>query len=152
MIQSIDPRSGINPVTGDSIQPTTAGEGASVINGHEYSNPQRSDLQYSCIFPLLTPRDCSTGTETACDCDDASNDNPLCVSNPADNNNPTLQKYGKAYPGTRLLQVLKGVGNRAVVGSVCPAQLADDQTADFAYRPFTNSVVESLDPLLTSLP
>ena len=99
------------------MAPRPAGELASTINGHEFSNPLRSDLQYTCIFPLLTPRDCSSGVDSACECTSSNTDNPLCVSNPADGGLPTLQKYAKAYPGTRHLQILKGLGARAVVGS-----------------------------------
>lgn len=149
MVEAVDPRSGSNPVTNDPIEPPGAGEGANPINGHEYTNSLRSDLQYACIFPLLNDRDCGPGsTETACDCDDATNDNPLCVSNPADMGNPTLQRYAKAYPGRRELTVLKAVGSQGIVGSICPAQVTDNTLFDFGYRPAIGAIVERLKQAL----
>ncbi len=131
MIESIDPRSGQNPVTGDAIAPPTAGADANPINGHEASIPDRNDLQYACIWPLLTPRDCTT-TSAACDCQ-IPGDNPLC-QNPADDSYGQIQYAAKAYPGRRQLEVLRALGDRAVLGSVCPAQLADPESADYGYR------------------
>jgi len=139
MIQSVDMRSGTNPITGDAIaQPN----GTTPINGHEYSISNRDDLQYSCIFPLATPVDCSAPGTTACDCTDPSNDNPLCAPNPADGGNRTPQVNAKAYPGTRHLAVLKGLGPQGVVASICPSQFNDQTKADYAYRPAIRSLVE----------
>ena len=42
---------------------------ANPINGHEWLNPKRDDLQYACTFPLPTAfqKDCSTSA-ASCDC------------------------------------------------------------------------------------
>src|SRR5688572_26706397 len=66
MRESVVPRSGKNPVTGDAIQPPSASSGASAINGHEWDPPERNDLQYACIFPLSEPKEC--GNTFGCDC------------------------------------------------------------------------------------
>ncbi len=58
MIESVEPRSGTHPLTGDPVQPPGAGD-ANPINGSEYSIPSRDDLQYACIFDLPVPRDCT---------------------------------------------------------------------------------------------
>ena len=148
MIEAVDPRMGSNPVTNDPIVAPTTGPNTNPINGHEYSNPDRSDLQYSCIFPLSgAGRDCSQ-TNGGCDCKKKGNDNPLCVDNPADGGERTLQKYAKAYPGVRELSVLKGAGSQGIVGSICPAQTTNAQTFDFGYRPAIGAIVERLKQAL----
>jgi hypothetical protein len=144
MLEGPEPRTGTNPVTGDPLQPPGSGP-VNPINGSEYSIPNRGDLQYACIFPLVdvnlmpVSRDCTDPNETACDCSDPANDNPLC-----DPNLRTDQESAKAYPGIRELSLLKGVGQQGIVGSICPAQLIDLGPANFGYRPAINAIVERL--------
>ncbi|WP_437669548.1 hypothetical protein [Sorangium sp. So ce131] len=147
MVESIAPRSGVNPITGDAI--TLPGSGLNPINGSEYSIPASStgDLQYACIFPLLTSRSCDA-TSASCDCRDPSNDNPLCAPNPADGGDRTLQVRGKAYPGLRELQLIQSLGNQGVAASICPAQLSDAAQVDYGYRPVVRALMERLDGLL----
>jgi hypothetical protein len=141
MIESTQKRSGTNPITGDSIVDAS---GTNSINGHDWTTGNE-DLQYACIFQLPPggQRDCTDPSLTACDCVDASNDNPLCQNNPA-NNTPTVQARAKGYPGIRQLSLLKALGDQATVGSVCPAQVTDDSSSDFGYRPALNTVLEWL--------
>jgi hypothetical protein len=156
MRESVEPRSGFNPVTGDPIAVPSSAPGTNKINGHEYSIPMRDDLQYACIFPLVkvdaqgntTPdtRDCSASGLAACDCEDPMNDNPLCDVN-AGSGKPTNQVRAKAYPGLRELQVLKDAGWQGIVASVCPAQIDEPGAADFGYRPAISSILNRLTPL-----
>ncbi|MCC6558316.1 MAG: hypothetical protein IT372_35695, partial [Polyangiaceae bacterium] len=125
----------------DPISPP--GSLGNAINGSEYTNAMRNDLQYACTFPLLQPRDCSVVGTPACDCD-PNNDSPLCAPNPNDGGNPTLQVRAKAYPGTRELSVLKGIGSQGVTASICPGQLTDPATGDFAYRPAIRALLERM--------
>ncbi|MBK8252022.1 MAG: hypothetical protein IPK82_05075 [Polyangiaceae bacterium] len=141
MLESFEPREGTNPITGTPTTPPKSGN-ENPINGHEYTISKRDDLQYACIMPLPMPRDCSLATE-ACDCS-LTNDNPLCAPNPNDNNAPTLQVKAKAYPGLRHLSVLKGLGERAVIGSVCATQLDDPDLPDYAYRPVVASLLDRM--------
>ena len=140
MIESVDMRSGTNPVTGTPItQPGTVNP----INGHEWTIPKRDDLQYACIMPIPSQRDCSVpGKYAGCDCEDKANNNPLCVQAISGDN--TDQVRAKAYPGLRQLQVLQGIGERAVIGSICAAQIADSAQPDYAYRPVIASLVERM--------
>ncbi|MCC6553944.1 MAG: hypothetical protein IT372_13115 [Polyangiaceae bacterium] len=149
MIESIDPRSGTNPITGDAIAPVNAPNGTNPINGHEWTISSRADLQYACIFdlPAGAERDCSVPGTPACDCDPG-NDNPLCEANPADNNERTLQVRAKAYPGIRELSVIKGVGAQGIVGSVCPKQLDTPTSPDFGYRPAIGAIIDRLKTAL----
>jgi hypothetical protein len=148
MIESVLPRTGTNPVTGDAVQPPGSSEGANPINGHEYNIPAKDDLQYACTFPLYdsaskepTIRDCTDPNEVACDCADKdnANQNPLC--DPA---TPTNQKYAKAYPGLRELQVVRLAGTQGIVGSICPEQQADSKLFNFGYRPAIGAIIERL--------
>ncbi|MBW2452955.1 MAG: hypothetical protein JRI68_00510 [Deltaproteobacteria bacterium] len=146
MVESFAPRSGTNPITGDAIASAGAGYLANPINGHEYSNPQQSDLQYACIFELSQSRDCTNPNEIACDCTDSNNDNPLCQA--PNGQFGTTQYFAKAYPARRELQVLKGLGSQGVVGSICPAQLSDTGDADHGYRPTLAAIAETVQPAL----
>jgi len=139
MRESVDPRSGTNPVTGASI--TLPGT-VNAINGHEWTIPKRDDLQYACIMPIAKQRDCSVpGSYPGCDCEDVNNDNPLCVMAAEGN---TDQVRAKAYPGLRELQVLQGIGERAVIGSICAFQIADPTQPDYAYRPAISSLIDRM--------
>lgn len=133
------------PITGDAIQPSTATVAlANPINGHEFLIPVRNELQFTCIFPLPTPRDCSlAGTE--CDCTSAvvSQNKPLC-QNPTTGAYGTTQYFAKAYPGTRHLQLLGSIGTQAVATSICPRNLSDSTRSDYAYRPAVQAMIERL--------
>ena len=143
--------SDVTLVSASSLNPN-----ANVINGHEQVDVTHSDLQYACTFPLDVPRVCdwASNADKGCDCfeDDLAHNRSLCQpspSGPAD----TLQRSAKAYPGLRHLQVLKEVGDAAIVASICPKVL--DRTADdYGYNPavaalidrVTNSVVRRCLP------
>ena len=143
MHESLLPRTGTNPVTKTAVLPTDSSE-LNPINGHEWTIPKSDDLQYACIMPIPMMRDCSTpGTYSGCDCEDKTNDNPLCVKN-KDTNLPTDQVRGKAYPSLRELSVLKGIGDRAVIGSICAAQVTDASQPDYAYRPVISSLIDRM--------
>lgn len=147
MRESIEMREGVNAATGESTNPPPANN---PINGSEYSVPNRDDLQYACIFPLPVPRDCATDA-TACDCTVADNDNPLCAANPedpVDPSNRTLQVAAKAFPSLRVLDVLKGMGDRGLVTSICPAPIDDVVLSAYGYRPALRSLFELAQPLL----
>ncbi|MEO7330113.1 MAG: hypothetical protein ABI193_16180 [Minicystis sp.] len=141
MIASVDPRGGENPVTHDPLV-APGGPGSNPINGREYTIAKRDDLQYACVFPILAPRDC-TANLVACDCSDPSNDSPLC-----DPNIKTNQIAAKAYPGTRQLSVLKGLGSQGVVSSICPSQQTNPTKADYAYRPAVRALIERVQARL----
>ncbi len=149
MIESVDPRSGTNPVTGDAIQPPGAAVLANPINGHEFSVPQRNDLQYACIFPLEQPRDCTDPDQVACDCPEAGNDNPLC-QDPNSGKAGQTQYFAKAYPGTRQLRVLKEIGPQGIVGSICPEQQTDPGKFNYGYRPSIGGVLDHLEQSLST--
>ncbi|MBE7481579.1 MAG: hypothetical protein HS104_16560 [Polyangiaceae bacterium] len=151
MRESVLPRSGSHPATGVPLVGPD-GPGTHPVNGHEW-NTGGEDLQYACIYPLAKPRDCTT-TSADCDCTEVTtgdpSKNPLC-QDPATGQYGTTQHFAKAYPGTRQLEVLRGVGDSAIVASICPKLSSGDSAApSFGYNPAVESIVESLrDKLVT---
>jgi len=155
MLESVEPRTGTNPITGEALAPPSSPL-ANKINGNEWTIPKRDDLQYACIFPLVKvdpatgaigpdTRDCSVpGTYAGCDCEDKTNDNPLCQQ--AASGAPTDQVRAKAYPGLRELAVVRSLGGQGIVGSVCPAQVNKPEDIDFGYRPAIAALLDRLVP------
>lgn len=154
--ESIAPRAGASPVTGEALAPTD-GTVWNSINGHERDITDGGDLQYACVFPLPAPRDCATdtGPPGACDCvepDDGTlgyPGNPLC-RDPATGTYSTVQHFAKAYPSPRVLRVLQGLTTKAtaqraapspVVASICPKNVIDSTTTDFGYRPVIGQLI-----------
>ncbi len=152
MIESAAPRSGTHPLTSAVIEPPTAPGAANAINGHEY-NTGNGDLQYACIFELPEPRDCAQDGAVACDCVDgqvttlAEAQNPLCQA-PGSTEVDNMQRFAKAYPSTRILQVLRGLSQGAVVSSICPANLSDPTAPDFGYRPVIPPLMDKVKEII----
>lgn len=139
MIESVDPRTGANPITGDQLVPTASGPINNKINGSEWDITSRADLQYACIFQLPQSIDCATA---GCDCGSAPQ-NPLCYNGSGFG---TVQYRAKAYPGRRELAVLKGVGGQAIVASICPNKVDPNSKndSDWGYRPAIAAIVDRL--------
>ena len=104
MQQSITPRAGLpgpSAAVGDN--------GSDPVSGREWDT-LGADLQYACTFALPTalppsrsgPNDCGFGTNP-----------PLCAADGS-------QTRGKAYPTIRELRVAQALGERGVIGSICP--------------------------------
>jgi hypothetical protein len=134
MIDSIDPRSGRNPLTMQAIAPTTAANNAT-INGHEQNIVNRDDLQYACTFLLPQPIPCTTANQDGCDCNasEQAYSRPLCEY-PGPGTEGT-QTYAKAYPGRRELEVARRLRDQAVLASICPRSLADPMHPSYGYIP-----------------
>ncbi len=135
MIESVKPR--------DGLSPPASPDNADPINGHEYTIAKNDDLQYACVFDLPAPRNCAAMGVNGCDCGTPGNDNPLC-----DATTDTLQVRAKAYPGTRVLSMLRSVQDQGIVASVCPKQLTDKATADYGYRPAIGAIIDRLKSAL----
>lgn len=148
MIESVKARSGTHPlrIAGGDIAPANAtSPRADVINGHEHEPAKNDDLQYACIYELETPLACSTGGK-ACDCktDRISPNTPLCQA-PGGATLQNTQYFAKAYPSTRQLEVLRGVGAQGIVASIC-AKLARGPSSDpsYGYNPAVSALVDRL--------
>ena len=153
MIETTAARSGTNPIVNVAISPANSTNPKSnVINGHEQNIPSLDDLQYACIFPLQTPKNCLPNAPS-CDCspDKAGNsdaviaaNSPLCQGG----ENINQQTSAKAYPGVRELQVLKDLGDNAIVASICPKQVkpigSTDSDPNYGYNPAVNALVVRL--------
>lgn len=155
MLESTAPRSGQNPITGDAIAPATSqNPRQNTINGHEQVDVDGTDLQYACTFPLEKPAPC-TG-DGPCDCQpatprfegDLARNRPLCQP-PSGGPAETTQYFGKAYPGRRPLEVLKGIGESAIVASICPKVLNEGEPG-YGYEPAVDAIVERLKTVLSA--
>ena len=141
MVESLEPRHGFNPRTGIGISPPAPGPGGNEINGHESRGEGTDQLQYACIFPLGTQRDCANAQPgQGCDCrpSNVPFDLALCDG--------TTQTYGKAYPGTRQLQVLREYGHNSIVASLCPMRpnCAEPSDINCGYNPVVDAVIDRL--------
>jgi len=127
-----------------SLSPSTATQRANPINGHETA-AGAVEPQFACTFPK-SPTVCEGDRQSGppCDCysDESSLNRSLCEGN--------VQTHAKAFPGTRQLEVLRGVGtrtNNAIVASICPKVTeAADRAADpdYGYNPAVSAVIERL--------
>lgn len=138
MIASIDPRAG--------LAPPGSPDGTDPIHGHEYSTPLRDDLQYACIFPLSSPRDCSTGTGPFCECADPANDRPNCAD--SGTGARTLQNAASAQPGSRHVALARRLAQNAVLAPVCAAQQSEPSLLSYGYRPAVDAILRRAASLL----
>ncbi len=106
MIPSTAPRAGL-----PAPSATRGDNGPDPVHGREWET-RGSDLQYACTFTLPVARQCSAA-DPSCDC--ARDENPpLCGAAVGQ------QIRAKAYPSLRPLRVAKELGDRGVIGSICP--------------------------------
>jgi len=149
MRESIAPRTGIHPLLGVAIAPSTSQNPTeNPINGHEQNVPKADDLQYACTFPLLAPRACGGDNEARCDCnaDEWENNRSLCQY-PNGPMTEGTQHFAKAYPGVRTLEVLRGIGDNAIVASICPknttpaADLLPEADPSYGYNPAVQAIL-----------
>ena len=115
MIQSDVPRVGLPPPSS-----TRGDNGTDPINGREWDTAA-NDLQYACTFDLPTPRTCMA-SDTSCDCANNTSNPPLCSATAGQ------QIKAKAYPTVRELRVVKELGDRGILGSICPTSVASGYT------------------------
>ena len=143
MVESVAPRAGLaGPSTGAKADP---------LHGHERDPSQaaqpNADLQYACTFELNSPKPCTSDQDCDCFASQTQLDamkNPLC-QNTTTNAFSTMQTRAKAYPGTRILQVLKGLDpKQAIVASICPANVKTPGTKDFGYTPAIQALLSRL--------
>jgi hypothetical protein len=144
------------------------------LNGNVPAHVLPADLEYACIFPLPTPRDCSGGTAdllnaNECDCGQlglpASAVPPVCgLKNPAAPiaqgppgpigavpvaqtiNDYTTQYFAKAYPTVRELTLANMMGNQGIISSLCPIHTIEVGPQDplYGYRPLVAAILSRL--------
>ena len=150
MRESVEPRSGTNPVTGAAIASDAAAP--SPINGHDRVLTTKDDLQYACTFELPEVRDCLTvGESSVCDCSagQLSGDpqDPVCLP-PGGTSYGNLQYYAKAYPGLRTLALARYLDTRAVVGSICSSNVTDQTQPNYAHHQSVRAILARLGDVL----
>lgn len=147
MWESVEQRSGSNPVLRAPLVPanSNATPSSNPINGHEWNIAERNDLQYSCIFPLAKPP--ADGFECKEDQYNGQTlDKPICER--PDGTYTDQQTYGRAFPTRRELQVLAGIEDAAVVASICPKEVSDEDSPSFGYSPAAEAIGDRVSGLL----
>jgi hypothetical protein len=126
---------GIDPRMIESMAPRAGVQG----EWNTLSSSAFIDYQYACTFDLPKQRVCAPG-DSSCDCQGAADGPPLCSSAGS-----TTQVKGKAYPTIRELRVAKGLGDQAVVASLC-AKVVSGSTSDpsYGYNPAMQAIVSRL--------
>ncbi|MFZ5890137.1 MAG: hypothetical protein ACOY0T_03635 [Myxococcota bacterium] len=146
---------GPHPLTGEALVPATStNPKQNSMNGHESNIVDGSDLQYSCIFPLSTTRQC-TEDMPACDCrpSEVPFGRALCQP-PSGGATGTTQYFAKAYPGLRQLELIRQFGsitNNSIAASICPKlQTSGMPTTDpnYGYNPAMSALVERMKSAL----
>jgi hypothetical protein len=141
MIESVEARTGTSPIVKAALAPATAPLDANPINGHERTIATKSDLQYACIFQRPMPLDCGM---VQCDCVPGDHD-PLCQAPMTMTPDDAFQYGDKAYPGLRHIAIARELGERAALGSVCPARGAN---GSLGYTPMKRTLGDLTAPLL----
>lgn len=127
-----------DPIMIESTSPRP-GVGALAPNGGErFIDPAApDDLEYACIYRLRAPVPASLSPECVSTIPEEAN--PIC--------NGATRVAGKAYPGLRELAVLEGLGDRAVVASICPPTLdpaVDETSAGYGYNAAMDATVDRI--------
>ena len=150
MLESEDPRP-------ESLCPPASMDTCDPINGREWVTA-KEDLQFSCIFKLAAPKDCTQPQYAgACDCGSAGAINPtnkpLCQM--AGGAYTATQIYGKAYPSLREMEIAHAMANQAsgiqgIASSLCPIHTTAASASDpvFGYRPAVNAIIDRLRTVL----
>jgi hypothetical protein len=123
MVESIGPRNGTNPFTGDSVATQNP------INGGDYVGAGDL-LEYAATFPLRQPVSCQGGTVCTCTSGD-----PTCQ-------NDSLVAAG-VFPGVRELRVIQSVGAHGFAASLVPkCELGDGTDPGFGENPAVDALVD----------
>lgn len=145
MIETFNLRPGLK----DFNEPNTDavhGHDFDIVGGSGTQGP--GDLQYACIFPLATPRDCAA-ISSGCDCKASTGvaaKSPLCWDGAQFSE---TQRYAKAYPGLRQLEVLRDFGDNAIVASICPKEAINENDPSYGYNPAVDAIVDRLKEQLS---
>jgi hypothetical protein len=164
MIESIGPRpEGLaNPISADvTVSASSNNPQANAINGHEANHgvvdlekypdggPANDDLQYACIYPLEEPiLDCDPA-DAECNCgDEPSRNRSICQAPGSATGAQNSQYYARAYPGTRILQVMRDFGANSVPASICPKIATGSNVADpnFGLNPAVRAITDRIGP------
>lgn len=139
MIPSRVPRSGTHPLLEIAIAPpSSTSPDANFINGHEHD--LGDTLQYACIYPLAAEHDCSDGN---CDCDpDGFDTNPVCQADTGEYS--TTQRFGRATPAPRQLELVRALGSQGELASVCISEAGDTSLPYYGFKPAVDAMLRGL--------
>ena len=135
------PPTGINDRTRGRA-PNVVGKAVDIITAEE-----QHAIVCFVVHGAPAPKVCDQAVD--CDCASATvaeTKSPLCQNEQGVYTK--TQTRGKAYPGTRILQVLQKLGDQASVASICPRQSVDETRGDFGYRPAIDAMLTTVQSTL----
>ena len=135
---------------GGTLAPSTSMDFANPINGHESNLADGSQLQTACVFELPEPVNCQNNTERCqCTTEDQDYRHAYCEG--------ILQRYDRAFPSTRQLEVLRGFGeltSNSVITSICPKVVTAEgdpaSDPDHGYQPALGALADRMTKALRS--
>lgn len=140
MIQSNVPRPQITG--GDPITSKRGDNGTDPVHGRDWDTRGR-DLEYACTVALPVERACA-GNSDSCECADdpaqagkPQSNTPLCATDGS-----ATQIRAKAYPTIRELRLVKALGDRGLVASICSVDPAS------GYGPILENLATKLSTVL----
>jgi hypothetical protein len=147
-VESVAPRAGVHPVTGDALG--AAGEGSNPINGFDRTfvpgDGFADDLQHACLVELTKLESCDAGAPSeACPCAQQPHSSDAGLTRPpdpicADRNEPAKPHAAKTFPATRFMRLSKALGEFSVLASSCPRNV-DHDDLDYGFRPAFRSLL-----------
>jgi hypothetical protein len=149
MLESVEPRGGTQPVTGEVIGTSAS----NAINGSEWNILDGGELQYACTAPLAEHVDCPSIEEVE-ERLSAGEPVPPCVCTSygeAEYGNPLCDGLTKTHlgarPGIRQLQAMYDFGLNSVPASICPKSI-DPSAGDYGYRPWADAMLNRVSEQL----
>lgn len=135
MVQSVEPREGL--LQFDASKPMELDP----IHGWEREISQKNSLQYACIAQRPVPQACEEVVDCSCADQYLNENNPICWGEAGFETK--LHAIG-AFPSQRHLAVLKGMGAQGVVASICWADVTDENSPGYGYRPVLETLVDRM--------
>lgn len=137
---SVAPRTGTSPVTETELAPPEAGPLANPTNGHEHALP--ATLQFSCTYAIDPPVNCGGG-RCECGVPELQPQNPVC-QDPMTGLYDQIQRYGRATPAPRLLELVRELGPQGILGTLCTGTETAPAAPTFGFKPSVDAMMRGI--------
>lgn len=137
---SVAPRTGTSPVTEEPLAPPSAAPLTNPTNSHEHA--LASTPQFSCVYPLDPPVICGGG-RCECGVPELQPQNPVC-QDPMTGQYDQVQRYGRATPAPRLLELVRDLGPQGILGTLCAGPETDPAAASYGFKPSVDAIMRGI--------
>ena len=150
LVESTAPRAGTNPATGDRAGSAERGFARQPDQRTRVDHPRQRPPVRLRLQARRRPRTAArrpAPAATATTSTRATRPTTRCVR--TSGSYSKVQRYAKAYPGLRQLEVLHDIGDQAVVASICPKSGSGDTTSSaYGYNAAMAALVRQIAPVL----